>query len=214
MGKFLAMDTQNKGTVKLDEFGQVLRDNFHVDNVEAEALFGKIDVDNDNEISYNEFLAAVAHDRLRMHEDVLRKTFSRFDTDSAGFFTEGDLRKILGESFEGEDIEILIEEVDADKDGKVTYDEFLSYFQKEDEAEAQADKEEKETVESPVRRKVTSRQTNRERLGKVLDTNFADHSDPSSPNARSGKHMSLRPKTKSGGYVTDSLSFFPVAAQT
>eukprot|EP00929_Paragymnodinium_shiwhaense_P062038 TRINITY_DN30979_c0_g1_i1.p1 TRINITY_DN30979_c0_g1~~TRINITY_DN30979_c0_g1_i1.p1 ORF type:complete len:597 (-),score=168.36 TRINITY_DN30979_c0_g1_i1:218-1957(-) len=210
--KFLAMDTQNKGTVKLPEFMQVLRDNYHVENHEAEKLFDKLDIDNDNEIAYTEFLAAVVHDRLRMHEDVLRKTFSRFDGESSGYFTEQDLRRLLGDSFEGEDVKEMIEEVDADHDGKVTYEEFFSYFQKDDdESEKEEEKPEQEVeetpeVERPFRRRATRRQTNREKLAEILDTNFAEHFDDCSPSAHKGKHLSLSPKRKeNSGYVTGTV---------
>merc|ERR1712061_174366 len=113
---------------------KVLEENFHVDSHEAEALFKSLDTDNDNEIAYSEFLAAALQGRVKVHEDLLRKTFHRFDADQTGRISADELKSILGDHFEGTDVEELIREADTDKNGAVDYDEFLAYFHKHEEA--------------------------------------------------------------------------------
>jgi len=84
-------------------------------------------------------------DRLRLHEDVLRKTFLRFDHDGSGSISAEDLRHLLGTDFEGESVEDLLREADETGDGLIDYDEFLHYLHRPEPAaqpaEAGADPE-------------------------------------------------------------------------
>lgn len=130
--QFLALDTQSKGTITHQQLKHILEENFHVSSAEAETLFKSLDADNDDEIAYSEFLAAVLQGRVKVYEDVLRKTFHRFDRDQCGLITADDLREVLGEEFEGENIEDMIKEADTSGDGKIDYEEFLAYFHKTD----------------------------------------------------------------------------------
>jgi len=127
--QFLSLDNANKGTITLYEFKEVFHDNYHIDSMEAQHIFEGLDLDGDQEISYSEFLAAAMHDHVRMHNDVLLKTFRRFDTSGSGSITVDNLREVLGDSFEGADVKDMLSEADFDNDGKVMYEEFLQYLQ-------------------------------------------------------------------------------------
>mmetsp|Transcript_168262 Transcript_168262/g.540577 ORF Transcript_168262/g.540577 Transcript_168262/m.540577 type:complete len:557 (+) Transcript_168262:65-1735(+) len=129
---FLAMDTEQKGTLTLSQVKTVLEDMFQVESEEAENLFKMIDSNNDNEVAYTEFLAAACVSRVKVHEDLLRKTFARFDVDGSGQITIDDLRSVLGDEFEGMKIEDFISEVDTNNDGVLDYEEFIAYFFKSD----------------------------------------------------------------------------------
>merc|ERR1712151_286028 len=83
------------------------------------------------EIHYSEFLAAMMSSRIQLHDDLLKQTFQRFDVNNEGFITKGSLREVLGQVYEGEDIDILVEEADISHDGKIDYDEFIKFL-KED----------------------------------------------------------------------------------
>jgi len=128
--QFLAIDKTNSGTISLDEFRDVLKKNFDIDSVEAERLFARIDVDSDHEIHYSDFLAAALQDRVRLHEDLLRTTFQRFDVDHTGAITAENLVAILGD--EGSDVQDMLREVDVDRDGVISYEEFIEYLQAPD----------------------------------------------------------------------------------
>lgn len=130
--QFLALDTENKGTITHSQMKQVLEETFHVDCNEAESLFHSLDTNNDDEIDYSEFLAAALQGRVKVHEDVLRRTFHRFDQHETGQITASDLRQILGDHFEGVDVAELIREADTTGDGMINYDEFLAYFHRPD----------------------------------------------------------------------------------
>lgn len=125
--KFLEMDVQNQGTISLPQFKAVLEENYKVNSLEAERIFAALDTDHDNTICYSEFLAAVLQNRVRMHEDILRKTFARFDQDGSGIITVDDLRKVLGDTYGDVDVRELLAEADADGNGSIDYEEFLKF---------------------------------------------------------------------------------------
>jgi calcium-dependent protein kinase len=127
--QFQLLDTNKSGTISQHELARVLQANFNIDSAETEALFKGLDTKGSKEIGYAEFLAAAMKKRMCMHEDVLHATFERFDVQGTGEITTANLRALLGDSFEGSDVEELIREADCDGDGRVSYADFLSYLQ-------------------------------------------------------------------------------------
>jgi calcium-dependent protein kinase len=127
--QFQLLDSNKSGTITQHEFATVLQANFSIDSAETEALFNGLDTKGSKEISYAEFLAATMKKRMRMHEDVLHAAFERFDVEGKGEITPSNLRALLGDSFEGSDVEELIREADCDGDGRVSYADFLAYLQ-------------------------------------------------------------------------------------
>jgi Ca2+-binding EF-hand superfamily protein len=126
--KFLEMDVQKEGKISLPQFKVVLEESFKVNSVEAETIFAALDTDHDNTICYSEFMAAVMQDRVRMHEDILRKTFSRFDQDESGMITVDNLRTVLGDTFEDVNVQELLDEADTNGKGSLCYEDFLQYL--------------------------------------------------------------------------------------
>merc|ERR1740129_1009419 len=129
---FQELDWNRTGTISLREFADVLQRSFSVDTAEAEKLFRNLDTAGNDKICYSEFLAAALQDRVRMHEDVLHATFAHFDIDNTGTITVENLRALLGDSFEGWSVEELIRDADADRDGGISYKEFIDYLQRSD----------------------------------------------------------------------------------
>lgn len=165
--QFLSLDKEAKGTITHTELKQILEDNFHVDSHEAEQLFKSLDTDNDNEIAYSEFLAAALQGRVRVHEDLLRRTFAKFDSEGRNKISPTDLASILGDNFDGADMDELIREADTDRDGMVDYDEFLAYFHKQDEDDVSVD--EQPHLERAGSDVATRKAQHTEKLAKVLD---------------------------------------------
>lgn len=125
---FIAMDKNHKGTITLAELKQVLVDKFHIPEDETKQVFDALDSNHDEEIHYSDFLAAMVSTRIVLHDDLLRQTFKRFDTDNSGYITAGNLREVLGNTFEGEQVEQFVKEADQLKDGRISYAEFASYL--------------------------------------------------------------------------------------
>lgn len=153
--QFEAMDLNKSGTITQQELASCLQANFSIDTSEAEALFRGLDADGTDEIGYSEFLAAAMEDRIRMHQDVLNATFDRFDEDGTGQITVSNLRALLGDTFEGSDVEELIREADQTGDGRISRPEFLKYISSyedpEDDREEAEPPQEESREETPKR---------------------------------------------------------------
>lgn len=193
---FLSMDTENHGTITHSKLKSILEDNFHISHQEAETLFKNLDTDNDNEIEYTEFLAAALQGRVKVHEDLLRKTFQRFDIDGTGKISLDNLKNVLGPQFEGHELRELIQEADTNNDGCVDYDEFLRYFQRKDGFdEGLADVEASEGPGTSAQRVHTSKSKDSisrkdlhtEKLGVLLDSLVAHAEKENAARAPAGK---------------------------
>jgi calmodulin len=130
--KFLELDSEQKGTISQSQFTSMLMDHCSVSNSEAEYLFAALDTAHNKEIRYSEFLAAILRDNVCMREDIVRKTFARFDCDASGTITAANLRTVLGDRFEDADVQELITEADTDGNGAIDYGEFVQYVQNAD----------------------------------------------------------------------------------
>jgi calcium-dependent protein kinase len=125
---FIAMDENKKGTITLLELKKVLQDQFHVPNEEIQNIFQALDQNHDDEIHYSDFLAAMVGARINMHDDHLRSAFRKFDVDNSGYITKENLREVLGDTYEGETVDNLLAEADLLQDGRISYQEFVSYL--------------------------------------------------------------------------------------
>jgi len=66
---------------------------------------------------------------LVAEEKKIRETFRKWDCGNAGVISVSDLTTILGKvGVSGPQIQALFQSMDADKDGKVSYDEFINYI--------------------------------------------------------------------------------------
>jgi len=125
---FLAMDQNKQGTITLAELKKVLQDSYHIPEDETHAIFHALDTNHDEEIHYSDFLAAMVSTRIALHDDLLHATFSKFDTDNSGYITVSNLREVLGESYDEEQINKLVADADQVKDGRISYAEFVTYL--------------------------------------------------------------------------------------
>lgn len=125
---FISMDQNKHGTITLAKLKKILQEKFHVPDAETLQIFYALDSNNDDEIHYSDFLAAMVNTRIAMHEDLLREAFNKFDTDNSGYITAENLRQVLGDSYEGEQVEQLVAEADVLKDNRISYAEFVAYI--------------------------------------------------------------------------------------
>jgi len=125
---FIAMDKDKTGTIKMCELKEILTSKFSICDTQIKPIFDALDSSQNDEIHYTEFLAAMVSTRIAMHDDLLTQTFKRFDCDNSGYITVDNLRTVLGESFNGTEVENLIAEGDLTKDGRISYEEFIAYL--------------------------------------------------------------------------------------
>jgi len=93
---------------------------------ELEELFSTLDVTGDERVHYLNFIAAAmeAHSKLREDHQVARTLFNRLDDDHSGTIGTGDLRAVLGASFDDTDIAELVGELDSGVRGEMSFDAF------------------------------------------------------------------------------------------
>lgn len=125
---FLAMDTKHHGAISYDELKKVMVDRFHLPQGEAKKAFQALDTSHHQEIHFSDFLAAMLSSQFELHEDLLSEAFRKFDVDGSGYITSDNLRNILGDTFEGQKVEKLLNEADTMHHGKLSYHEFASYL--------------------------------------------------------------------------------------
>ncbi|TYH02585.1 hypothetical protein ES288_A09G152600v1 [Gossypium darwinii] len=128
--RFQVMDTGNRGKINIDE----LRDGLHklgqiISDADLQVLMDAGDVNRDGYLDYGEFTAISIHLRKMGNDNHLKKAFEFFDKDQSGYIEIEELRDELADELEtnGEEvITAIMHDVDTDKDGRISYDEFVA----------------------------------------------------------------------------------------
>ncbi|PNY00865.1 calcium-dependent protein kinase 13-like protein, partial [Trifolium pratense] len=128
---FKKMDTDNDGIVSIEELKAGFR-NFDSQLAESEIQMFIEAVDNNGSkgtLDYGEFVAISLHLKRMANDEHLHKAFSYFDKDGNGFIEPDELRTALMEDGTDDCTDVandIFQEVDTDKDGRISYDEFVS----------------------------------------------------------------------------------------
>ncbi|XVE78991.1 hypothetical protein DITRI_Ditri14bG0022300 [Diplodiscus trichospermus] len=130
---FKGMDTDNSGTITLEELKQGLaKQGTKLSEYEVKQLMEAADADGNGTIDYDEFITATMHMNRMDREDHLYHAFQHFDKDNSGYITTEELEQALREygMHDGRDIKEILSEVDSDNDGRINYDEFVAMMRK------------------------------------------------------------------------------------
>ncbi|KAF5725475.1 hypothetical protein HS088_TW23G00197 [Tripterygium wilfordii] len=87
------------------------------------------DVDGDGALNYGEFVAVSVHLKKMGNDEHLHKAFSFFDQNESGYIEIDELRNALNDETDTcseEVINAIMQDVDTDKDGRISYEEFAS----------------------------------------------------------------------------------------
>lgn len=124
---FLMMDTNTSGTITLPELKEVLQkiESNTMSEEDIEELFKAIDYDRSGEIHYAEFLAALSESQGLITIDRLEDSFDRIDSFGKGYITHEDLQHIMGDNYQKEVVDKMIEEGDFKKNNQVDFEEFI-----------------------------------------------------------------------------------------
>ncbi|KAF3321899.1 Calcium-dependent protein kinase 13 [Carex littledalei] len=128
---FKLMDTNNDGIVTYEELKNGLQKfGSHLAESEVQMLIEAVDTNGKGSLDYGEFLAVSLHLQRMANDEHLRRAFSYFDKDCNGFIEPEELKVALAEDGTGGDtmdvVNDILQEVDTDKDGKISYDEFVA----------------------------------------------------------------------------------------
>eukprot|EP00551_Chaetoceros_affinis_P011130 CAMPEP_0203667244 /NCGR_PEP_ID=MMETSP0090-20130426/4119_1 /ASSEMBLY_ACC=CAM_ASM_001088 /TAXON_ID=426623 /ORGANISM="Chaetoceros affinis, Strain CCMP159" /LENGTH=929 /DNA_ID=CAMNT_0050531357 /DNA_START=665 /DNA_END=3454 /DNA_ORIENTATION=- len=124
---FLMIDTNQSGSISLPELQAAFNKDNHkdLDDEVIENIFKAIDYDSSGDIHYKEFVAAFSESQGLITYDRLTDTFDRIDSSGKGYILHDDLKNILGENYNKETVDKMIEEGDFKKNGQVDFEEFL-----------------------------------------------------------------------------------------
>ena len=127
---FIEIDKDHSGVLSKDEFARALRTSLggRVTDEDIQSSFTAIDQDGNGTIQYLEFLAATQQTLVEpVSEEEFAAAFARMDVDENGTISAADLSTILGENHarhNSEELASMIQEVDLDGDGAVSYGEW------------------------------------------------------------------------------------------
>lgn len=104
---FLALSDTGKGAVTSEKFADCLESMCQVERSASVEIFRLLDEDGDGKVYYTEFLAAAMHDQAHLHADVVRRTFDHFDAEGTGFMNLDNVKRVLGNSLNEQDVQDL-----------------------------------------------------------------------------------------------------------
>ncbi|KAK2363314.1 calcium-dependent protein kinase [Trifolium repens] len=127
---FKLMDTSNNGKINIDELRVGLHKLGHqIPDADVQILMEAGDVDRDGYLDYGEYVAISVHLRKMGNDEHLHKAFDFFDQNQSGYIEMEELRDALSDEIETNSEEVInaiMHDVDTDKDGKISYEEFTN----------------------------------------------------------------------------------------
>ncbi|XP_054807966.1 calcium-dependent protein kinase 10-like [Prosopis cineraria] len=127
---FTLMDSDGDGKVTYEELKAGLRKvGSQLAEPEIKMLMEVADVDGNGVLDYGEFVAVTIHLQRMENDEHFRKAFKYFDKDESGYIELGELRDALADESGETEADVLndiMREVDTDKDGRISYEEFVA----------------------------------------------------------------------------------------
>ena len=134
---FNQIDINGDGKISEEELYQGLSSRIKSDTLKEDVkrIFKTLDMDGSGTIEYEEFVRAAISKEKFMGENVLKFAFRFFDKDNSGKIDVEELEKVFkGSIIDKEHIEEtlnrIIFEVDLNRDGKISFDEFSIVMRK------------------------------------------------------------------------------------
>jgi calmodulin len=133
---FAMFDINGDGTIELNEIRQVMRKlGQNPTEEELKEMISTVDDNDDKEIDFEEFLVLMKS-RCEVDpqdpEKELRDAFAVFDTDGSGSIDRKELKRLmkkLGQALTEAEVDAMMDEVDSNGDGEISYDEFKAMMQ-------------------------------------------------------------------------------------
>ncbi|KQJ91801.1 calcium-dependent protein kinase 29 [Brachypodium distachyon] len=122
---FHMLDTNNDGHLTIEELRkglQMIGNN--VNDTDVDMLMEAADIDGNGTLDCKEFVTVSIHLKKIRGEEHLPKVFNYFDKNMSGFIEMEELKEALSPRGDQKAIEDIIFDIDIDKDGKISYEEF------------------------------------------------------------------------------------------
>jgi calcium-dependent protein kinase len=125
---FRAMDLNGDGKLQKDEIKKGYAEYFgrNLTDQEVDELFARVDGDGNGEIEYTEFVVATLNEKNLLSNNKLQTAFKMFDKDGGGTISIEEIKEVLsfGQNLDEKLIQQIINQVDANGDGEISYEEF------------------------------------------------------------------------------------------
>jgi len=134
---FCQLDADNDGMLTAKELRDgMARAGLKEVPPDLQAIMEDVDGDGSGVVDYTEFLAATIDHKAYVQEDVVWSAFRVFDRNGDGQITLAELREVLSdkdveEVVGQETIAKLMEDVDLDGDGRISFEEFMAMMRSE-----------------------------------------------------------------------------------
>ncbi|KAL3874529.1 hypothetical protein ACJMK2_037534 [Sinanodonta woodiana] len=129
---FKLLDTEENGTITTKELGTAMR-TLGQNPTEAELrdMIRDLNKDGDGTIDFPAFLSMmdILRNTTTFMEEGIKEAFKVLDKDGDGFLNTTELRSVMidiGEKLTDVEVDQMIQEADADKDGQINYEEFVA----------------------------------------------------------------------------------------
>lgn len=127
---FKTMDINNRGQINLDELRSGLQKlGQPIPDSDLQILMEAADLDGDGTLNYAEFVAVSIHIKKITNEEHLHKAFAFFDQNQSGYIEIEELQNALADELSTNSEEVInaiMHDVDTDKDGRISYEEFAA----------------------------------------------------------------------------------------
>lgn len=127
---FNKIDLNHDNMISFDELKLGIHKLGHqIPESDVQILMDAADTDGNGVLDYGEFVALSIHLRRIGNDDYLQRAFSFFDQNKSGYIEIDELRTSLADEAgpnHDEVINAIIHDVDTDKDGKISYEEFAA----------------------------------------------------------------------------------------
>jgi calcium-dependent protein kinase len=123
---FRSLDTSGAGQLSKKDLLQSFKNLFGFSDSEVAEIMKRADTDGNGFLDYTEFIAAAMDKKKLLSEEKLEAAFRAFDKDNNGKITACELKFALESKFDVEigAYDILIAEVDSNRDGVIDFSEF------------------------------------------------------------------------------------------
>jgi len=133
---FDEMDTNKNGLISWSEFKDSIEKFESLRKDDLEKVFAAADLDGDHTISFDELLLTVADHQLRNVDERIYKMFLSLDENKDGFLSAEEIKNYATQHLKDdpfvkdlgllENMDTIIKEADINKDGKISWKEFVN----------------------------------------------------------------------------------------
>ena len=134
---FNQIDLNGDGKITGEELYLGLKKRLNSDTLieDVKNIFSNLDMNNDGYIEYEEFVRASVSKEKFMGENVLKFAFRYFDKDDSGKITFKEIETVFKNSVTDKEhmeeaLNKIIFEVDINRDGKISFEEFSKVMKK------------------------------------------------------------------------------------